>query len=206
MGDAMRSPQLLKGPEAIHGRVRQLATELNEVLDSNSVIVGVLKGCLPFMADLVRLIEHEVELDFLALTSFAPDSGRVRLTRDLEVDITGRKVLLVEGVVDTGFRLDYLRRHLETHQPSQIRVCTLFDRANRRVLPVPVEHSGFVLEEGFIVGYGLDHRGMFRNLPAVISLDPRELEWEGEGNRTDLEEEVRCLVRAGPTPPDIVGT
>ena len=202
----MRGPHLLKDVEAIRKRVIELAADLTEVLDSDSVVVGVLKGCLPFMADLIRSIQLHVEVDFLALTSFAPDSGRVRLTRDLATDVTGRKVLLVEGVVDTGFRLDFLRRHLEAHGPSEIRVCSLFDRADRRVLPVPVEHSGFVLREGFVVGYGLDHRGMFRNLPVVVSLDPEQLEEDVDWSRSELLDEVLRLAREVPVPPDRVET
>jgi hypoxanthine phosphoribosyltransferase len=145
-------------------------------------------------------------VDFLALSAFAPDSGRVRLTRDLATDVAGRKVLLVEGVVDTGFRLDFLRRHLEAHDPSEIRVCALFDRADRRILPVPVEHSGFVLEEGFVVGYGLDHRGMFRNLPAVVSLDPEHLEECVPGGRSELVDDVLALARGLPATPGRVTT
>ena len=202
----MRAPYLLRDADAIRKRVAQLAADLTDILDSDSVVVGVLKGCLPFMADLIRSIEHQVEVDFLALTAFAPDSGRVRLTRDLATDVTGRKVVLVEGVVDTGFRLDYLRRHLEAHGPSEIRVCALFDRADRRVLPVPVEHSGFVLEEGFVVGYGLDHRGMFRNLPAVVSLDPEHLEEYAPGGRSELLDEVLGLARGLPATPGRVTT
>ena len=202
----MRAPYLLRDADAIRKRVAQLAADLTGILDSNSVVVGVLKGCLPFMADLIRYIEHQVEVDFLALTAFAPDSGRVRLTRDLATDVTGRKVVLVEGVVDTGFRLDFLRRHLEAHGPSEIRVCALFDRADRRVLPVPVEHSGFVLEEGFVVGYGLDHRGMFRNLPAVVSLDPEHLEEYAPGGRPELLDEVLRLARGLPVTPGRVTT
>ena len=197
----MRAPYLLRDADAIRKRVAQLAADLTDILDSDSVVVGVLKGCLPFMADLIRSIEHQVEVDFLALTAFAPDSGRVRLTRDLATDVTGRKVVLVEGVVDTGFRLDFLRRHLEAHGPSEIRVCALFDRTDRRVLPVPVEHSGFVLEEGFVVGYGLDHRGMFRNLPAVVSLDPEHLEEYAPGGRSELLDEVLGLARGLPATP-----
>ena len=202
----MRAPYLLRDADAIRKRVAQLAADLTDILDSDSVVVGVLKGCLPFMADLIRSIEHQVEVDFLALTAFAPDSGRVRLTRDLATDVTGRKVVLVEGVVDTGFRLDFLRRHLEAHGPSEIRVCALFDRADRRVLPVPVEHSGFVLEEGFVVGYGLDHRGMFRNLPAVVSLDPEHLEEYVPGGRSELLDEVLRLARGLPVTPGRVTT
>ena len=202
----MRAPYLLKDADAIRKRVAQLAADLTDILDSDSVVVGVLKGCLPFMADLIRSIEHQVEVDFLALTAFAPDSGRVRLTRDLATDVTGRKVVLVEGVVDTGFRLDFLRRHLEAHGPSEIRVCALFDRSDRRVLPVPVEHSGFVLEEGFVVGYGLDHRGMFRNLPAVVSLDPEHREEYAPGGRPELLDEVLRLARGLPVTPGRVTT
>ena len=202
----MRAPYLLRDADAIRNRVAQLAADLTDILDSDSVVVGVLKGCLPFMADLIRSIEHQVEVDFLALTAFAPDSGRVRLTRDLATDVTGRKVVLVEGVVDTGFRLDFLRRHLEAHGPSEIRVCALFDRTDRRVLPVPVEHSGFVLEEGFVVGYGLDHRGMFRNLPAVVSLDPEHLEEYAPGGRSELLDEVLGLARGLPATPGRVTT
>ena len=194
----MRAPYLVKDADAIRKRVAQMAADLNGILDSDSVIVGVLKGCLPFLADLIRSIEHRVEVDFLALTSFVPDSGRVRLTRDLASDITDRKVVLVEGVVDTGFRLDFLRRHLEAHGPAQIRVCTLFDRVDRRVLPVPVEHSGFVLEEGFVVGYGLDLRGMFRNLPVVVSLDPDQLDEQTPEGRSELLDEVLSLARGLP--------
>ena len=202
----MRAPYLLRDADAIRKRVAQLAADLTDILDSDSVVVGVLKGCLPFMADLIRSIEHQVEVDFLALTAFAPDSGRVRLTRDLATDVTGRKVVLVEGVVDTGFRLDFLRRHLEAHGPSEIRVCALFDRTDRRIIPVPVEHSGFVLEEGFVVGYGLDHRGMFRNLPAVVSLDPEHLEEYAPGGRPELLDEVLGLARGLPATPGRVTT
>ena len=202
----MRAPYLLRDADAIRKRVDQLAADLTDILDSDSVVVGVLKGCLPFMADLIRSIEHQIEVDFLALSAFAPDSGRVRLTRDIATEVTGRKVVLVEGVVDTGFRLDFLRRHLEAHSPFEIRVCALFDRADRRILPVPVEHSGFVLEEGFVVGYGLDHRGMFRNLPAVVSLDPEHLEEYAPGGRSELLDEVLGLARGLPATPGRVTT
>ena len=202
----MRAPYLLRDVDAIRKRVAQLGADLTDILDSDSVVVGVLKGCLPFMADLIRSIEHQIEVDFLALSAFAPDSGRVRLTRDIATEVTGRKVVLVEGVVDTGFRLDFLRRHLEAHSPFEVRVCTLFDRADRRVLPVPVEHSGFVLEEGFVVGYGLDHRGMFRNLPAVVSLDPEHLEEYAPGGRSELLDEVLGLARGLPVTPGRVTT
>ena len=161
---------------SIAGRVADLARELDEVLEPGAVLIGVLKGCLPFMADLIRRISTPLVVDFLALSAFAPDSGRVRLTNDLSVDIEGRQVVLVEGVVDTGFRLDYLRRHVFDHGPSELRICTLFDRVGRRVLPIPIDHVGFATDAAFLVGYGLDHRGEFRNLPGVVEVELADLD------------------------------
>jgi len=161
---------------SIADRVADLARELDEVLDPGAVLIGVLKGCLPFMADLIRRISTPIVVDFLALSAFAPDSGRVRLTHDLSVDVEGRQVVLVEGVVDTGFRLDYLRRHIIDHGPSELRICTLFDRVSRRVLPIPIDHVGFATDAAFLVGYGLDHRGEFRNLPGVVEVELADLD------------------------------
>ena len=160
----------------IADRVADLARELDEVLEPEAVLIGVLKGCLPFMADLIRRISTPIVVDFLALSAFAPDSGRVRLTNDLSVDVEGRQVVLVEGVVDTGFRLDYLRRHIIDHGPSELRICTLFDRVSRRVLPIPIDHVGFATDAAFLVGYGLDHRGEFRNLPGVVEVELADLD------------------------------
>ena len=168
------SPYLDAG--SIADRVAELARELDEVLEPGAVLIGVLKGCLPFMADLIRQISTPIVVDFLALSTFAPDSGRVRLTNDLSVDVEGRQVVLVEGVVDTGFRLDYLRRHIIDHGPSELRICTLFDRVGRRVLPIPIDHVGFATDAVFLVGYGLDHRGEFRNLPGVVEVELTDLD------------------------------
>ena len=144
---------------SIADRVAELARELDGVLEPGAVLIGVLKGCLPFMADLIRQISTPIVVDFLALSAFAPDSGRVRLTNDLSVDVEGRQVVLVEGVVDTGFRLDYLRRHVIDHGSSELRICTLFDRAGRRVLPIPIDHVGFATDAAFLVGYGVGPPG-----------------------------------------------
>ena len=175
----MNGPKLHRTAEEIEQRIDAMAEELVDWVDVDTVVVGVLKGCLPFMADLVRRFTVPVEIDFLALSTFLPDSGRVRLTRDLSIDVTGRDVLLVEGVVDTGFRLDYLRRHLASHGAAEVRVCTLFDRADRRVLPIDLDHVGFDTGATFLVGFGLDHRGEFRNLPAVVEVDLVELDRGG---------------------------
>ena len=195
----MDFPKLLQNKEEIDARIMELAIELDDYLGEGDVVVGVLKGCLPFLADLVRKLNHEIETDFLALTSFQENTGRVRLTRDLGIDVSGRNVLLVEDVVDTGFRLDFLRRHLETHEPAEVRVCTLFDRSDRRVLPVKVEYSGFVLQEGFIVGYGIDHLGMFRNLPSVVSATQELLDQEFEKGESKLTDEIVRIARGKET-------
>jgi len=185
------SPYLDAG--SIADRVADLARELEEVLEPGAVLVGVLKGCLPFMADLIRRIATPIVVDFLALSAFAPDSGRVRLTNDLSVDVKGRQVVLVEGVVDTGFRLDYLRRHVIDHGPSELRICTLFDRAGRRVLPIHIDHVGFATDAAFLVGYGLDHRGEFRNLPGVVEVGLADLDRAEDG----FYDEVRSAGRSG---------
>ena len=167
----MGAPVLHCGALAIAQRVEEMAAELDAELGDGAVVVGVLKGCLPFLADLTRRIDTPIEMDFLALTAFAPDSGRVRLTHDLTVDVEGRQVVLVEGVVDTGFRLDYLLRHVLAHGAAEGRVCALFDRADRRVLPLEVDLVGFSTTASYLVGYGLDHRGEFRNLSGVVEVD-----------------------------------
>jgi len=189
----MTSPRLHRTADEIATRIDELAIELVDWVDADTVVVGVLKGCLPFMADLVRRFPVPVEIDFLALSPFAPDSGRVRLTHDLSIDVSGRNVLLVEGVVDTGFRLDYLRRHLVAHGAVGVRVCTLFDRADRRVLPMELDHVGFDTGASFLVGFGLDHRGEFRNLPSVVEVDLVDLDRSGP----ELVETVRNTGRDG---------
>ena len=172
----MKSPQLLYTRDQITERVSELGEELTASLQEGAVIVGVLKGCLPFMADLVRELDLPIEVDFLALSSFMPDTGRVRLTRDLDTDITGKQVVLVEDLVDTGLRLNFLLQHLRGRSPSEVRVCAMFDRVERRVIPVELQHVGFELDSSYVVGYGLDHGGKFRNLPELVSVELGELE------------------------------
>ena len=172
----MKPSQLLYTRDQITERVSELGKELTASLQEGAVIVGVLKGCLPFMADLVRELDLPIEVDFLALSSFMPDTGRVRLTRDLDTDITGKQVVLVEDLVDTGLRLNFLLQHLRGRSPSEVRVCTMFDRVERRVIPVELQHVGFELDSSYVVGYGLDHGGKFRNLPELVSVELGELE------------------------------
>jgi hypoxanthine phosphoribosyltransferase len=137
----------------------------------------VLKGAVVFLADLIRAMEVPVECDFIALSSYGSSSrssGIVKLTADLSVSIVDRDVLIVEDIVDTGRTLAYLRRNLETRQPRSVRVCTLLDKAVRREVPVRLDHVGFTIPDEFVVGYGLDYAGLYRNLPYLAALDLEE--------------------------------
>jgi hypoxanthine phosphoribosyltransferase len=129
--------------------------------------VAVLKGSLPFVADLTRALPGEVLVDFLAISSYAPDSGRVRIVKDLDLDVRDRSVILVEDIVDTGLTMGFLLGELRRREPRRLSVCTLFDRDVRRILPVPVDHVGFTVPDAFVLGYGLDYAGRYRNLPIV---------------------------------------
>jgi hypoxanthine phosphoribosyltransferase len=134
------------------------------------ILVGVLKGAVVFLADLMRAIDGPCECDFIAVSSYGAStrsSGIVELTKDLSVPIEGRDVLIVEDIVDTGRTLAYLLRNLETRQPESLRVCTLLDKAARREVPVSLDYVGFTIPDEFVVGYGLDYAGLYRNLPYV---------------------------------------
>ena len=138
------------------------------------MLVGVLKGAVVFLADLMRAIDAPCECDFIAVSSYGAStrsSGIVELTKDLSVPIEGRDVLIVEDIVDTGRTLAYLLRNLETRQPGTLRVCTLLDKVSRREVPVPLDYVGFTIPDEFVVGYGLDFAGLYRNLPYLGVLD-----------------------------------
>ena len=139
------------------------------------LLVGVLKGVFPFMSDLLRAITIPVEVDFMAIASYsaqARDQGLVRLQKDLEEPLDGRHVLFVEDVIDTGLTLNYLLRNLKARGPATLKVCTLFDKPQRRLVKIPIQYKGFDLPDRFVVGYGLDYRELYRNLPFVGLLKP----------------------------------
>ena len=141
----------------------------------NPLLVGVLKGVLFFMADLLRSVTIPVEVDFIAVSSYSPEArtkGYVRLVKDLEIPISGRDVLFVEDVIDTGLTLNYILGSLRARQPASLEVCVLFDKPERRLIDIPLKYKGFDLPDKFVVGYGLDHREKYRNLPFVGLLKP----------------------------------
>lgn len=140
--------------------------------NSVPLLIGVLKGSALFLAELVKHMEIPLEMDFIAVASYAgheqrQSSGAVRITKDVDTVIEGRDVLLVEGIVDTGMTVGYLLRNLEARQPRTIRVCTLLDKPARRIVKVPVAFRGFEIPDRFVVGYGLDFRQLYRNLPYI---------------------------------------
>jgi hypoxanthine phosphoribosyltransferase len=168
--------QVLFSAEEIEQRILALGQAISrDYAGKNPLLVGVLKGVFIFMADLYRAITIPAEVDFIAISSYsstARDQGLVRLVKDLETSIAGRHVLFIEDMVDTGLTLHYLLRNLRAREPASLEVCTLFNKAKRRLIDVPIKYVGFELPDRFVVGYGLDHRERYRNLPCVGLLKP----------------------------------
>ena len=135
------------------------------------VLVAVLKGSVPFLADMVRALTVSPLIDFMAISAYAPDSGRVRIVKDLEVDVYGRDVVLVEDIVDTGLTLTYLLGQLRGRDARSVEACALLDKSARRIVPTPVRFRGFEIGDEFALGYGLDFAGRYRNLNRVVAGD-----------------------------------
>lgn len=168
-------PGLLLGPEELRATVARLGAELGSTHGDGTVMVAVLKGGAPFLADLVRAVPFHPVVDFLAVSPYPSGGGRVRLVKDLETDIEGRDVVLVEDVVDTGLSLTYLRGELLRRGPRALSVCALVDKPGRRLVPVEVEHIGVSTPADYVIGYGLDFAGRYRNLDLLAVADPRAL-------------------------------
>jgi hypoxanthine phosphoribosyltransferase len=151
----------------LQARVAQLATELNaHYADKEPVLLGVLTGAVPFLADLSRGMGPRLDIDFLSLNRFGVD-GKVGIAMDSATSIAGRHVLLVEDIVDTGLTLSYLRGLLSTRQPASLATVALLDKRTRRIVDVPIEYRGFEVGDEFLVGYGLDWEGRFRNIRSL---------------------------------------
>ena len=168
--------KVLIGAEQIAAKVAEIGRQITvDYRGLELCVVGVLRGCVPFTADLVRQVALPLALDFFGITSYSPAArraGPVRITKDLDEDIMGRHVLVTEGIVDTGLTLSYILRALDLHKPASLRVCTLLDKPARRLLEVPIAYKGFDLPDEFVVGYGLDWRQRYRNLPFIGVLKP----------------------------------
>ena len=164
-------PRVLLDAEQIDEAVNRLAGEMSARYPGGAVLVGVLRGSVPFLADLVRAMTVPVNVDFLAITPYTPDSGRVRLLKDLDFDIAGRDTVIVEDIVDTGLSTAFLSRELRRRGPRSVAVCTLLDRRARRVVPVDIDFAGAEVSDDFVIGFGLDHEGRYRNLRLVAAAD-----------------------------------
>ena len=168
------SPMLSR--DELAARVARLGWEIEADHPEGVLLVGVLKGALIFLADLARAIRAvPVEIDFIAISRYAPDSGRVRILKDLEADVAGRDVVLVEDIVDTGLTLSYLIRQLEARGPRRVDVCTMLDRPARRIVPLDVRYRGAEIPDVFVLGYGLHYADLYRNLPVIVEADRRAL-------------------------------
>ncbi len=163
---------VLLDESAIAQHVRRLGSEIAEDHPEGVLLVGVLKGALIFLADLMRAIpDVAVEVDFMSISRFAPDSGRVRILHDLETDITGRDVVIVEDIVDTGLTLAYLSGQIGARGPRRLNTCALLDRPARRIVPQELRYRGVELTDEYVLGYGLHVRDLYRNVPYVIAAD-----------------------------------
>lgn len=166
--------------------VGDLGRAISEDHPRGVVVVGVLKGGAFLVADLLRSISVPCVVDFLALSPYAGKGTRVRILKDLDLDVAGREVVLVEGVVDTGLSASYLVRLLEERAAARVSVCTLLERPGRRIVPLALAYAGFVAPEAYLVGYGLDARGRYRNLPGIYELAGVEAPPGEEGAGSDL--------------------
>jgi hypoxanthine phosphoribosyltransferase len=171
-------PECMKGvervlfsPEQLQTRISELGTQISKDYQGKSLLlVGVLRGVVFFITDLMRAIRIPLEVDFMSVSSYSTDSrdmGFVRLVKDLEISITDRHVLFVEDIIDTGLTLHYLLRTLKTRNPASLEVCVLFNKEKRRLIDLPIRYKGFDIPDYYIVGYGLDYREKYRNLPFV---------------------------------------
>jgi len=170
-----RVGEILVQPDELAHRVRELAAEISRDYEGRDLLlIGVLKGAVFFLSDLMRHLEVECELDFMAVSSYGSStdsSGIVRILKDLDAAIEDRHVLIVEDIVDSGLTLSYLFRMLRARKPATLEVCALLTKPERREVDLPIRYVGFEIPNRFAIGYGLDHAERFRNLPYVAVLE-----------------------------------
>jgi hypoxanthine phosphoribosyltransferase len=171
--------EILVDEVTLRNRVAELGEEISrDYAGRDLLLIGVLKGAVFFMADLMRHLTVPCEIDFMAISSYGAStdsSGVVRILKDLDINIEGREVLVVEDIIDSGLTLSYLIRNLEARQPASLEVCALMTKPERREIDVPVRYIGFEIPNRFVIGYGLDFAERYRNLPYVGVLDPELL-------------------------------
>jgi hypoxanthine phosphoribosyltransferase len=177
--------EILIAEERLQARIAEIGAEISaDYAGGDLLLVGVLKGAVFFMADLMRAISLPCEIDFMAISSYGAghdSSGVVRILKDLDINIEGRHVLVVEDIIDSGLTLSYLVRNLESRGPASLRVCALLTKPERREIEVDVRYVGFEIPNRFVVGYGLDFAERYRNLPYVGVLDAELMGLDAEG-------------------------
>jgi hypoxanthine phosphoribosyltransferase len=171
--------EVLIDKEALSARISELGAEISaDYQGRDLLLIGVLKGAVFFMADLMRKLTIPCEVDFMAISSYGAStdsSGVVRILKDLDINIEGRHVLVVEDIIDSGLTLSYLMRNLESREPATLEVCALLTKPDRREIEVPVRYVGFEIPNRFVIGYGLDFGERYRNLPYVAVLSDAAL-------------------------------
>ncbi len=191
----MERIELLIPGSKIEARVKELGREISsDYQGMKPILVSILKGSFLFLADLTRAIDVPHEIDFLSVSSYGSSTqstGVVRLLKDLGTNIGDRDVLVVEDIVDTGLTWRYIRDNLLIRRPSSLRIVTLLDKRERRIVDVPVDYVGFVIPDRFVVGYGLDYQERYRNLPYIGALDDSSLQdsgvsYQGSGKENDF--------------------
>ena len=172
---AQAKPHVLFSRAEIAAAVSRLAAEITgDYHDKHPILVGILKGSFMFMADLIRLLDFPLEVEFIRLSSYgggSQTSGKVEVVQGLSGPIENREVLIIEDIVDTGLTTAFLRDYLQERKPASLRLCTLADKPSRRQVPVPIDYLGFTVPDKFLVGYGLDYDEKFRNLPDMCFLE-----------------------------------
>ena len=168
--------EVLIDRDVLQRRIHELGEEISsDYAGRDLLLIGVLKGAVFFMADLMRNLTIPCEIDFMAISSYGDStdsSGVVRILKDLDINIEGRDVLIVEDIIDSGLTLSYLMRNLEAREPASLEICALLTKPDRRETEVPVHYIGFEIPNRFVIGYGLDFAERYRNLPYVGILDP----------------------------------
>ena len=169
-----RPGRVLISEHELRTRIVELGRQIaHDYVGETPVLVGVLQGAFLFMADLVRAIPSDLTTDFIGVASYGAgqrSSGQVRIVSDLAMPVENRHVVVVEDIVDTGLTISYLRRNLEARHPKSVRVCALVDKIERRQVDVRIDYVGFTIPNVFVVGYGFDIAGLYRNLPYVAAL------------------------------------
>ena len=168
--------EILIDADALRARIGELGEEVSaHYAGQDLLLIGVLKGAVFFMADLMRHLTVPCEVDFMAISSYGAQtdsSGVVRILKDLDINIEGRNVLVVEDIIDSGLTLSYLMRNLESREPASLEVCALLTKPERREIEVDVRYTGFEIPNRFVIGYGLDFAERYRNLPYIGVLHP----------------------------------